>query len=295
MTHKTLIKISLLLVLMLTGPLSAAYAQKGAAMKGMVRDEFGKPLVGVAIRSANGNNRSVTQKDGSYSIDVNDGSDRVVFSYLGYADQSVPYQKGAEVDVKMLADGQKLWPYRFQGYWRDVGDQTIHMGYTDQKLKDVSGAVSVVTGDELRKSPVASLSQALTGRLTGLYLDEYQSEPTREKLYAIGRGLHTQNYNTTPLVVIDGIPCSYNANESYQYINANEIETVTFLKDASTAALYGIQGANGVLVITSAGSPAAPRSRPASTSRSSNGSPIRAFTARGNTPRCAGKPPSTTA
>ena len=68
MTHKTLIKISLLLVLMLTGPLSAAYAQKGAAMKGMVRDEFGKPLVGVAIRSANGNNRSVTQKDGSYSI-----------------------------------------------------------------------------------------------------------------------------------------------------------------------------------------------------------------------------------
>ena len=65
MTHKTLIKISLLLVLMLTGPLSAAYAQKGAAMKGMVRDEFGKPLVGVAIRSANGNNRSVTQKDGS--------------------------------------------------------------------------------------------------------------------------------------------------------------------------------------------------------------------------------------
>lgn len=237
MTHKTLIKISLLLVLMLTGPLSAAYAQKGAAMKGMVRDEFGKPLVGVAIRSANGNNRSVTQKDGSYSIDVNDGSDRVVFSYLGYADQSVPYRKGADVDVKMLADGH-------------YGDQTIHMGYTDQKLKDVSGAVSVVTGDELRKSPVASLSQALTGRLTGLYLDEYQSEPTREKLYAIGRGLHTQNYNTTPLVVIDGIPCSYNANESYQYINANEIETVTFLKDASTAALYGIQGANGVLVIT---------------------------------------------
>lgn len=93
MTHKTLIKISLLLVLMLTGPLSAAYAQKGAAMKGMVRDEFGKPLVGVAIRSANGNNRSVTQKDGSYSIDVNDGSDRVVFSYLGYADQSVPSGK----------------------------------------------------------------------------------------------------------------------------------------------------------------------------------------------------------
>lgn len=183
----------------------------------------------------------------------------------------------------MLADGH-------------YGDQTIHMGYTDQKLKDVSGAVSVVTGDELRKSPVASLSQALTGRLTGLYLDEYQSEPTREKLYAIGRGLHTQNYNTTPLVVIDGIPCSYNANESYQYINANEIETVTFLKDASTAALYGIQGANGVLVITTKrGQPAAPRSRPASTSRSSNGSPIRAFTARGNTPRCAGKPPSTTA
>lgn len=154
MTHKTLIKISLLLVLMLTGPLSAAYAQKGAAMKGMVRDEFGKPLVGVAIRSANGNNRSVTQKDGSYSIDVNDGSDRVVFSYLGYADQSVPYRKGADVDVKMLADGH-------------YGDQTIHMGYTDQKFKDVSGAVSVVTGDELRKSPVASLSQALTGRLTG--------------------------------------------------------------------------------------------------------------------------------
>lgn len=85
---------------------------------------------------------------------VNDGSDRVVFSYLGYADQSVPYQKGADVDVKMLADGH-------------YGDQTIHMGYTDQKLKDVSGAVSVVTGDELRKSPVASLSQALTGRLTG--------------------------------------------------------------------------------------------------------------------------------
>ena len=282
MTHKTLIKISLLLVLMLTGPLSAAYAQKGAAMKGMVRDEFGKPLVGVAIRSANGNNRSVTQKDGSYSIDVNDGSDRVVFSYLGYADQSVPYRKGADVDVKMLADGH-------------YGDQTIHMGYTDQKLKDVSGAVSVVTGDELRKSPVASPSQALTGRLTGLYLDEYQSEPTREKLYAIGRGLHTQNYNTTPLVVIDGIPCSYNANESYQYINANEIETVTS-KTPRRQPCTAFRAPTAYWSSRpSAGSPAAPRSRPASTSRSSNGSPIRAFTARGNTPRCAGKPPSTTA
>ncbi len=93
MTHKTLIKISLLLVLMLTGPLSAAYAQKGAAMKGMVRDEFGKPLVGVAIRSANGNNRSVTQKDGSYSIDVNDGSDRVVFSYWDMPTKAFPTGK----------------------------------------------------------------------------------------------------------------------------------------------------------------------------------------------------------
>ncbi|MFR3488009.1 MAG: carboxypeptidase-like regulatory domain-containing protein [Alistipes ihumii] len=168
MTHKTLIKISLLLVLMLTGPLSAAYAQKGAAMKGMVRDEFGKPLVGVAIRSANGDNHSVTQKDGSYSINVNDGSDRVVFSYLGYADQSVPYQS-ADVDVKMPAG-------------RALRHQTIHMGYTDQKLKDVSRRLGRHGRRVAQKPGSQPVSGADRRRLTGLYLDEYQSEPTREKL-----------------------------------------------------------------------------------------------------------------
>lgn len=126
--------------------------------------------------------------------------------------------------------------------------QNVYLGYSIQKKSNLTGTVSTVTGEELGRSPMPNLSQALAGRLAGLYTVESYSEPSRAITALHVRGANSVWANQ-PLIVIDGIPYNYNSNQLFEYISASEIESVSLLKDASTQALYGIQGANGVLVI----------------------------------------------
>jgi TonB-linked SusC/RagA family outer membrane protein len=128
-------------------------------------------------------------------------------------------------------------------------DDAVHFGYSSQKRGAVSGSVATVTGRELESSPVANLSQSLAGRLPGLWTNETYSEPSRVNTTLRVRGASTA-YANQPLVVIDGFPYAYNSNELFEYISAYEVESVSLLKDASAQAIYGIQGANGVVVIT---------------------------------------------
>ncbi len=129
------------------------------------------------------------------------------------------------------------------------GDQKVFLGHTTQLKKEVSGAVSTVTGDELAKSPVPNLSMALAGRLQGLFSQETYSEPSRTNTALYARGISSIRANQ-PIVVIDGMVVSHNTIETFDYISAEEVESVTLLKDAASLAIYGIQGADGVLVIT---------------------------------------------
>jgi len=206
-------------------------------VSGRVVDEFSQPLANIRIQSENGKNSSSSDWDGTFSITVSDGSTYLVFADDAYSKQTVILSEaGTEMEVTMVKDNQHQ-------------DEMIELGYIRQPRNELTGAVATVSGSILERHPVANLSQTFAGRLAGLTTQETFSELSRANTSLYVRGVSGARSNG-PLVVIDGIPTSYNSNQSLEYISANEIESITVLKDASTQALYGIQGANGVIVVT---------------------------------------------
>jgi TonB-linked SusC/RagA family outer membrane protein len=237
MIHKLTIKRTLLLafMLMLFFGTSVSAQKLAASFTGIVTDEFGKPLAGVIINDESGQIGTSTNLKGEYSI-INSEIRQLVFSSLGYATQKVTLGENEKIDVKLKWDAHKK-------------GEVIQLGYTSQLRNDISGSVATVSGAELEKSPVANLTQSFAGRFAGLTAWESGSELSRATTSLFVRGISSVRGNG-PLVMIDGIIVSYNSNQTLDYISANEIESITMLKDASTEALYGIQGANGLLVIT---------------------------------------------
>ncbi|WP_214225965.1 SusC/RagA family TonB-linked outer membrane protein [Pedobacter sp. B4-66] len=237
MIHKLMIKITLSLafVLLLSFGANVCAQEVSASVKGVVKDEFGKPLAGVLINSQDGQSGTSTNAEGEYVLTINE-SGVLTFYYNGYATQKVEVNGKPQIDVLLKPDAH-------------AKDEIVQLGYTTQLRREISGAVSTVTGEELEKSPVANLTQSFAGRFAGLITQETYSELSRATTNLYVRGLSAARGNG-PLVIIDGIICAYNSNQTLEYISANEIESVTVLKDASTQALYGIQGANGLIVIT---------------------------------------------
>ena len=205
-------------------------------IKGVTKNQFGQPLSGVLVNSKNGRNGTSSGVDGTYSITVDDKSTMLVFSKRNYQTQQVEINGDQPIDVSLQADIHRK-------------DEMIQMGYTSQRRQEISGAVSTVTGAELERAPVANFTQTLAGRLSGLTTQETFSELSRATTNLYIRGL-SSNRDNHPLVVIDGIPVAYNPAQTLDYISPDEVASVTVLKDASTEALYGIQGANGVIVVT---------------------------------------------
>lgn len=241
MRHKLNIKITLLLGCMLLSAFGArisAQSMVTVTIKGNVTDEYGKPLQGVVVCSENGKNGTSTDVDGNYVVMVDDQSEALVFSYLGYADQKQSILDKEQVDVKMS----------FDAHWND---EIINMGFTKQRRGDISGAVSSVRGKVLESSPNSRLSPAMNGNVPNLGLWQTGATPSDESFYMIMRGVNNPlSAWQTPLVVIDGVVMTYNGNRTFDYITPQEIESITLLKDASTQALYGLKGNTGVLVIT---------------------------------------------
>ncbi|MDP4185385.1 MAG: SusC/RagA family TonB-linked outer membrane protein [Bacteroidota bacterium] len=238
MIHKITIKISLLLAFLIMFSFGTTLQAQNQApfINGVVHDENGKALSGVVVNSVKGNNRTFTDEKGEYSLIINDGSKSVVFSYIGYGNKKVTVSESKQINVNLKPDASNL-------------DEIVQLGYSSQRRGDLSGAVATVTGEELKKSPVANLSMTFDGRLAGLTTQETYSELSRANTNLNIRGL-SANRGNGPLVIIDGIISSYNSNQTLDHISPAEIESVTILKDASTQALYGIQGANGIIVIT---------------------------------------------
>ncbi len=237
MRHKIIIKtfIQALLIFIFIG-VSQGANDKLPFVKGVVSDVLGKPLAGVVVSTQNGNSRTLTQPDGTYALVIDDASKSLVFSCIGYSDKVVKIGNAMQVDVIL-------------NLIEDSEDEIIQLGYSSQRKSEMSGAVSTVTGEELEKSPVANLPMTFAGRLPGLFTRETSSELGRANTDLYVRGV-CANRAKGPLVIIDGIVCAHNSNQSLEYISPSEIESVTVLKDASTEALYGIQGANGVIVVT---------------------------------------------
>lgn len=222
---------------------SAAIAQDAAnplKIRGTVLDSDGIPVAGAMVKSSNNGNEAVTDIDGNYEITVTDGSKSLNYNFIGYKTRTISVSKAAENGIVSMGEPSGSL------------DEIIDLGYYKVTRRELTGAVSVVGGTELAKSPESNLGKTFAGRLPGLTVMEENGEPglvaqssSNNGLTMIIRGLTTANGNK-PLIIIDG---QISPNENYMYITPEEIETVTVLKDASAMAIYGMQGGNGAIVI----------------------------------------------
>jgi len=199
---------------------------------GNVIGDHGLPLVGVTVRIKQTSKTTTTDIDGNYSIEASE-NDILIFSYIGFKTQEVVFSNQKNIDVILESDLSELL------------EEVILVGYGQKTRNVVLGAVSTVKGSELVKSPQPNVSNSLAGRLSGVIALNRAGEPGYDGSVLRIRGLSTTG-NNDPLIVIDGIA---NRLGGLERLNPNDIENVTVLKDA-TAAIYGSQAANGVILIT---------------------------------------------
>lgn len=205
-------------------------------VEGFVKDLWGTPQNAVTVTSGMGKNGTSTDRAGHFSLLIDDGSTTLIIRKRNYLQQEINCSSQAPLNIILVADAHRM-------------DEIVDLGYTQMLRQGLGGAVTTVYGSELERAPVANLTQTFAGHFPGMITQETSSELSRATTNTYIRGLSAARLNG-PLVMIDGIMNSYNSAQSLEYISPNEIEEVSLLKDASTQAMYGIQGANGVLVIT---------------------------------------------
>lgn len=207
--------------------------EKKETVSGRVTNEEGAPLPGVSIHVKGQQQGSVT--DGSGNFKLNAGpQDLLVASFIGYQTQEVITGNKNFIPIQLKAGSAGL-------------NEVVVVAYGKQKRADLTGAIASISGKELRTTPAISLSNAITGLLPGVVTKNISGEPGRDDATILIRGRNTTG-NNDPLVVVDGIP-DISAVPGWQRINPNEIASISVLKDAS-AAIYGAQAANGVILIT---------------------------------------------
>lgn len=208
---------------------SMAWSQNAGNVKGHVTDSSGEPLIGVSILVKGTTNGTVTDLDGNFTLSVREGEVLRV-SYVGYAIQEVPVALGKQMRIILEEDTEVL-------------DEVVVVGYGTQKRVNLTGAVSVVTADELASKPVMSTAQAIAGLVPGLSVVQNSGRPGTGAAVKI-RGTGTfSSAGTDPLVLIDGL------SGSMDDVDPNDIQSISFLKDAASASIYGNRAANGVILI----------------------------------------------
>lgn len=212
--------------------------QKTKKITGLVVDENGEPVIGANVIEKGTTNGTVTDIDGRYSLSVPESSVLTV-SYIGYADKEVRVGTGTIIDVSLLEDTQAL-------------DEVVVVGYGTMKKSDLTGSVVNVNQEQLRNLPATSIDQKLVGQVAGVQIQQVSGAPGAGTAIKI-RGNGSISAGNDPLYVVDGMPYSSGFNQNLNpmsFINPNDIESITVLKDASSTAIYGSRGANGVIMIT---------------------------------------------
>lgn len=203
-------------------------------LRGKVTSAKGEPLPGVTVLLKGTSNGTTTQADGSFSLEVSQTSGTLVFSFIGYATKEVNLTNATTYHVVLADDTKAL-------------EEILVVGYGTQKKGDVTGAVGSVKFDqEIGSRPMVEFGQALSGKVAGVQVISGNGRPGTSSSVQI-RGISSISANSSPLIVVDGIPLpSYDLN----LINAADIESIEILKDASSAAIYGSRGGNGVILVT---------------------------------------------
>lgn len=204
------------------------YAQT-KTVTGVVVDETNAPVPGVNVIVSGTTNGTITDFDGNYSINVPDGAS-LTFSFIGYNVVTIPVTSSKH-DVKLEPEFTAL-------------DEVVAVGYGTQKRKDVTGSVASVSAESLAAIPVASASEALTGKMAGVQITTTEGSPDAEVTIRV-RGGGSITGDNSPLFIVDGFPV-----ESISDIAPSDIESIDVLKDASSTAIYGSRGANGVVLVT---------------------------------------------
>lgn len=197
---------------------------------GRITDDANQPIPGVNILLKGTSTGTTSDTNGSYAITVPDGSGVLVFSFIGYATQEIPINNRTVIDVALAPDAVSL-------------AEVVVTGYGTQSKRDITGAVSTISAEQLLTTPATNLGQAMQGKVAGVTVGN-ENSPGGGVMVRI-RGFGTINDNS-PLYVIDGVPTKGNLNT----LNLNDIESMQILKDASSASIYGSRAGNGVVIVT---------------------------------------------
>jgi TonB-dependent starch-binding outer membrane protein SusC len=230
------------MVVALLLPLSAAWAQERTVTGKVTSQEDGSGLPGVNVTLKGTTIGTVTDVSGNYSISVSGASPVLVFSFIGLKSQEVQVGSRAVVDLQMAADVTQL-------------SEVVVTGYGVQEKRTLTGSISSVKGDVFQNLPVQSVDRGIQGRLAGVQIQAASGAPGGALNVRV-RGVGSINASNDPLWIIDGVQLSrfgqttQGSSNPLASINPNDIESVEVLKDAASAAIYGAQAANGVIIVT---------------------------------------------
>jgi TonB-linked SusC/RagA family outer membrane protein len=200
-------------------------------ISGMVMDERGEPMIGVHVKEDGTNNATVTDMEGNYTLyNIKNTSSKLIFTYIGYKTYEFIVGQTTLYNVKMEQDSQGL-------------EEVVVVGYGAQKRESIVGAISTVRPAALQVNQTRTISNALAGQIAGVVAVQRSGEPGYDSSEFWIRGMNTFGASSNPLVLVDGIERDINS------ISAEEIESFSILKDASATAVYGVRGANGVILV----------------------------------------------
>ena len=209
-----------------------SFAQSSFPVTGKVTDITGKPVEGVTVQVKGTTQTAMTKADGTFSIDAPSGDAVLVFSSVGFVSKELPIENKGQVNLSLSNADNSM-------------DNVVVIGYGTRRKGEVTGAVTSISGENLRSVPSTNLTQALQGRIAGVTVTPNGFRPGTGSAIRI-RGNRSLSASNEPLYVVDGFPVSYTIDD----MSPADIENVDVLKDAAATAIYGVRGANGVIQIT---------------------------------------------
>ena len=220
-----------MLLFLLVAMISLGVSAQNVAVKGTVKDKTGETVIGASVvLKGNSSVGTITDIDGNFSLSV-PASSTLIISYVGMKTQEVQLDGSSSYEITLEDDSQAL-------------EEVVVIGYGSVKRKDLTGSVATVNSEVLEAVPVASAMEALSGKMAGVQITTTEGSPDAEMKIRV-RGGGSITGDNTPLFIVDGFPV-----ESISDIPASDIEDMTVLKDASSTAIYGSRGANGVILVT---------------------------------------------
>lgn len=218
----------LMLAFLTVGQILFAQSKK---ITGVIKDATGETIIGASILEKGTSNGTITDIDGNFAINVANDNAILQVSFVGYQTQEVNISNKIFISVTLKEDSEIL-------------DEVVIVGYGSQKKESVIGAISQVSSKDLLQSPAANISQAIAGKIPGVITSQASGAPGSDDAQIFIRGRATFAGDAQPLILVDGI------ERSFSQIAPDDIETISVLKDASATAVYGVRGANGVMLIT---------------------------------------------